>query len=106
MRGARVERDVISYTLFVSFFPHLIAGPLVHHAEMIPQFKRGRTGRSSVLAARGLAIFAAGLFKKVVIAANLAQFVSPVFAHLHAGGSLPAPLARPPTPPHTFQLYF
>jgi len=73
MRGARVERDIVSYTLFVSFFPHLIAGPLVHHAEMIPQFKRGRTGRSSVLAARGLAIFAAGLFKKVVIADNLAQ---------------------------------
>src|SRR5580692_4992299 len=55
MRGARVERDLLSYTLFVSFFPHLIAGPLVHHAEMIPQFKRGRTGRSAVLAARGLA---------------------------------------------------
>ena len=76
MRGAKVERDIVSYTLFVSFFPHLIAGPLVHHAEMIPQFKRGRTGRSAVLAARGLAIFAAGLFKKVVIADNLAQFVS------------------------------
>src|SRR6267154_2500563 len=84
MRGARVERDIVSYTLFVSFFPHLIAGPLVHHAEMIPQFKRGRTGRSAVLAARGLAIFSAGLFKKVVIADNLAQFVSPVFAHLDA----------------------
>src|SRR6202000_151525 len=55
MRGAKVERDIVSYTLFVSFFPHLIAGPLVHHAEMIPQFKRGRTGRSSVLAARGRA---------------------------------------------------
>src|SRR5881409_3378915 len=86
MRGARVERDIVSYTLFVSFFPHLIAGPLVHHAEMIPQFKRGRSGRSALLAARGLAIFAAGLFKKVVIADNLAQFVSPVFAHLDAGG--------------------
>ena len=93
MRGARVERDIVSYTLFVSFFPHLIAGPLVHHAEMIPQFKRGRTGRSAVLAARGLAIFAAGLFKKVVIADNLAQFVSPVFAHLDAGGGVTTPWA-------------
>ena len=93
MRGARVERDIVSYTLFVSFFPHLIAGPLVHHAEMIPQFKRGRTGRSSVLAARGFAIFAAGLFKKVVIADNLAQFVSPVFAHLDAGGGVTTPWA-------------
>ena len=106
MRGARVERDIVSYTLFVSFFPHLIAGPLVHHAEMIPQFKRGRTGRSSVLAARGLAIFAAGLFKKVVIADNLAQFVSPVFAHLDAGGGVTTPWAWLATLAYTLQIYF
>jgi D-alanyl-lipoteichoic acid acyltransferase DltB (MBOAT superfamily) len=92
--------------LFVSFFPHLIAGPLVHHAEMIPQFKRGRTSRSAVLAARGLAIFAAGLFKKVVIADNLAQFVSPVFAHLDAGGGVTAPWAWLATLAYTLQIYF
>src|SRR3984957_10261814 len=106
MRGAKVERDIVSYTLFVSFFPHLIAGPLVHHAEMIPQFKRGRTGRSSVLAARGLAIFAAGLFKKVVIADNLAQFVSPVFAHLDARGGVTTPWAWLATLAYTLQIYF
>jgi alginate O-acetyltransferase complex protein AlgI len=106
MRGAKVERDIAGYTLFVSFFPHLIAGPLVHHAEMIPQFKRPRTGRSAVLAARGLAIFAAGLFKKVVIADNLAQFVSPVFAHLDAGGSVTTPWAWLATLAYTLQIYF
>jgi len=106
MRGARVERDIVSYTLLVSFFPHLIAGPLVHHAEMIPQFKRGRTGRSAVLAARGLAIFAAGLFKKVVIADNLAQFVSPVFAHLDAGGGVTTSWAWLATLAYTLQIYF
>src|ERR1700748_2044015 len=106
MRGAKVERDIVAYALFVSFFPHLIAGPLVHHAEMIPQFKRGRTGRSSVLAARGLAIFAAGLFKKVVIADNLAQFVSPVFAHLDAGGGVTTPWAWLATSAYTLQIYF
>jgi alginate O-acetyltransferase complex protein AlgI len=106
MRGAKVERDIVSYTLFVSFFPHLIAGPLVHHAEMIPQFKRGRTGRSSVLAARGMAIFAAGLFKKVVIADNLAQFVSPVFAHLDAGGGVTTPWAWLSILAYTLQIYF
>ncbi len=106
MRGAPVERDIVSYTLFVSFFPHLIAGPLVHHAEMIPQFKRGRTSRSAVLAARGLAIFAAGLFKKVVIADNLAQFVSPVFTHVDAGGGVTAPWAWLATLAYTFQIYF
>jgi len=106
MRGAKVERDIVSYTLFVSFFPHLIAGPLVHHAEMIPQFKRGRTSRSAVLAARGLAIFAAGLFKKVVIADNLAQFVSPVFAHLDAGGGITTSWAWLATLSYTLQIYF
>src|SRR5258707_14662501 len=106
MRGAKVERDIVSYTLFVSFFPHLIAGPLVHHAEMIPQFKRGRTGRSSVLAARGLAIFAAGLFKQVVIADNLAQFVSPVFAHLDAGACLTTSSACMAALAYSLQVYF
>jgi D-alanyl-lipoteichoic acid acyltransferase DltB (MBOAT superfamily) len=106
MRGAKVERDIVSYTLFVSFFPHLIAGPLVHHAEMIPQFKRARSGRSAVLAARGLAIFAAGLFKKVVIADNLAQFVTPVFAHLDAGGGVSTEWAWLSTLAYTLQIYF
>jgi alginate O-acetyltransferase complex protein AlgI len=106
MRGAPVERDILSYGLFVSFFPHLIAGPLVHHAEMIPQFKRERTSRSAVLAARGLAIFAAGLFKKVVIADNLAQFVSPVFAHLDAGGGVTTPWAWLAALSYTLQIYF
>ena len=106
MRGVPVERDILSYGLFVSFFPHLIAGPLVHHAEMIPQFKRERRGRSAVLAARGLAILAAGLFKKVVIADNLAQFVSPVFAHLDAGGGVTTSWAWLATLSYTLQIYF
>jgi D-alanyl-lipoteichoic acid acyltransferase DltB (MBOAT superfamily) len=106
MRGAKVEREIVSYTLFVSFFPHLIAGPLVHHAEMIPQFKRGYTGRSAVLAAQGFAIFAAGLFKKVVIADNLAQFASPVFAHLDGGGGVTASWAWLATLAYTLQIYF
>src|SRR3954452_20382460 len=106
MRGAKVKRDLVSYTLFVSFFPHLIAGPLVHHAEMIPQFKRARSGRSAVLAARGLAMFAAGLFKKVVIADNLAQFVPPVFAHLDAGGGVSAQWPWLATLAYSLQIYF
>jgi alginate O-acetyltransferase complex protein AlgI len=106
MRGAKVERDIVSYTLFVSFFPHLIAGPLVHHTEMIPQFKRGRSGRSALLAARGLAIFAAGLFKKVVIADNLAQFVTPVFAHIDAGGGVTTWWGWLATLAYSLQIYF
>jgi alginate O-acetyltransferase complex protein AlgI len=106
MRGAKVERDIVSYTLFVSFFPHLIAGPLVHHAEMIPQFKRAGSPRTASMAARGVAIFIAGLFKKVVIADNLAQFVSPVFAHVDAGGSVGMAWAWLATLGYTLQIYF
>ncbi|WP_441241039.1 MBOAT family O-acyltransferase [Tardiphaga sp. 768_D3_N2_1] len=106
MRGAKVERDIVSYTLFVSFFPHLIAGPLVHHAEMIPQFRRAGSTRTASMAARGLAIFVAGLFKKVVIADNLAQFVSPVFAHVDAGGSVTTAWAWLATLSYTLQIYF
>ena len=106
MRGAKVERDIVSYTLFVCFFPHLIAGPLVHHAEMIPQFKGSRTARLGILAARGLSLFAAGLFKKVVIADNLAQFASPVFAHVDAGGSVASGWGWLATLAYTLQIYF
>ena len=106
MRGAKVERDIVSYVLFVTFFPHLIAGPLVHHGEMIPQFKRGRSGRSALLATRGLAILSAGLFKKVVIADHLAQFASPVFDHLDAGGGVSTAWAWLATLAYTLQIYF
>jgi len=106
MRGAKIERDIVSYALFVCFFPHLIAGPLVHHAEMIPQFKRSRIGRSAVLSARGLAIFAAGLLKKVFIADNMAQFASPVFAHVDAGGGVTTTWAWLATLAYTLQIYF
>jgi D-alanyl-lipoteichoic acid acyltransferase DltB (MBOAT superfamily) len=73
---------------------------------MIPQFKRGRSGRSALLAARGWAIFVAGLFKKVFIADNLAQFVTPVFAHVDAGGAVTAQWAWLATLAYTLQIYF
>lgn len=63
------ERKLLSYALFVTFFPHLLAGPILHHKEMMPQFERVR---NKVLNWRnlsvGLFLFFIGLFKKVVIA--------------------------------------
>jgi alginate O-acetyltransferase complex protein AlgI len=106
MRGTRAERDVVSYTLFVSFFPHLIAGPLVHHAEMIPQFKDERDRRYPLLAARGLAMFVAGLFKKVVLADSLAQFATPAFRHVDGGGQIEMLWAWIATLAYTLQIYF
>lgn len=68
------EYDLLNYMLFVSYFPHLLAGPILHHAEMMPQFAsrwnwivRWRN------VAAGLFLFSIGLFKKVVIADTFAQ---------------------------------
>src|SRR6185503_17916249 len=62
------EPRFVHYALFVSYFPHLIAGPILHHKEMMPQFEQGRTYR---LQANGVllggVIFTFGLAKKVLI---------------------------------------
>jgi alginate O-acetyltransferase complex protein AlgI len=105
-RNAPVERNPVNFTLFVTFFPHLIAGPLVHHAEMIPQFKRSDLKRFSVLAARGVAIAVAGLFKKVVLADSFAQFATPAFQHVDGGGTISGFWAWTATLAYALQIYF
>ena len=86
----KVERlSLMDYSLFVSFFPQLIAGPIVHHSEMGPQFVRNRNrGLGSDDLGVGLAIFTFGLAKKVLVADRLALSASPVFAHADAGGTV------------------
>jgi alginate O-acetyltransferase complex protein AlgI len=70
------EADFINYALFVTYFPHLIAGPIIHHKEMMPQFNRLK---NKVLNYKniyiGIVLFAIGLFKKVIIADNLSPLV-------------------------------
>ncbi|MFD0673658.1 MBOAT family O-acyltransferase [Cohnella sp. GCM10027633] len=79
-RGETKKYSLLSYSLFVTFFPHLIAGPLLQHKNVIPQFRRLRSYlfRHKNFA-MGLTFFALGLFKKVIIADTVAQSVSPVF---------------------------
>lgn len=80
-RGFASEYSPSLYLLFVTYFPHLIAGPIIHHKEMMPQFARAESERlKSENVALGLAAFAIGLAKKVLIADQVAQFVTPVFA--------------------------
>jgi len=68
-RAGTREYDFLNYAIFVTFFPQLIAGPIVHHAEMMPQFaSRWNLARNYRNIAGGLFIFSIGLFKKVVIA--------------------------------------
>ena len=80
-RGETEEYHITDYFLFVTFFPQLIAGPIVHHKEVMPQMLRPPSpGRRSVDLSVGLSILIIGLFKKVVIADNLAPIATRLFA--------------------------
>ena len=88
-RGA-FEPSPVKYTLFVSYFPHLIAGPILHHCEMMPQFGAVGANRfSPERMALGITLFAIGLFKKVAIADSFALIANPVFKAAAAGGVVP-----------------
>ncbi len=79
-RAETKEYDFIRYAVFVTFFPQLIAGPIVHHKEMMPQFadeKNSKIKPENIV--RGLYIFSIGLFKKVVIADTFATYANQGF---------------------------
>jgi alginate O-acetyltransferase complex protein AlgI len=95
------------FCLFVSFFPQLIAGPIVHHREIMPQFRAKDVARShwddwSV----GLTLFAFGLGKKVLIADRLATFATPVFHVAKGGAAFGLNEAWAAVLAYTLQLYF
>lgn len=105
-RNECAEFDFLSYCLFVTFFPQLIAGPIVHHKEMMPQFNNPKLKFLNLRnIALGLLIFTMGLFKKVVLADSLAQYADPVFdaALTESIAFVPAWLGALA---YTFQIYF
>ncbi len=75
------------FLLFVTFFPHLIAGPIVHHREMMPQFERADYRARWDNLAIGLSLFVVGLFKKAVLADGIANQVVPLYAQAATGPS-------------------
>lgn len=103
-RGETKEYDFLNYGLFVTFFPQLIAGPIVHHKEIMPQFTyiKNKTinYRNIVL---GLFIFSIGLFKKVVIADTFAIWATNGFDKAEI---LTFFEAWATSISYTFQLYF
>lgn len=106
-RGEAKEYNPVHYLLFVTFFPHLIAGPILHHKEMMPQFARRETYRLDLGSiALGLSWFAAGLFKKVVLADGIATFSDPAFAAADAGKLLSTASAWVGVVSYTLQIYF
>jgi D-alanyl-lipoteichoic acid acyltransferase DltB (MBOAT superfamily) len=90
-QGQAEEKDLLSYALFVTFFPHLIAGPILHHKEMMPQFAAGRRyGLTVDNFSLGFTWFIFGLAKKVLIADSLASTADFTFSHAGTLGVLPA----------------
>ena len=87
-QGKVKEYNFIHYTLFVTYFPHLIAGPILHHKEMMPQFGNNNIFHFSLqLFVMGLSIFFMGLFKKVIIADTMATYATPVFNVANSGST-------------------
>ena len=103
-RGETKEYDFLNYALFVTFFPQLIAGPIVHHSEMMPQFaSRWNLAKNYKNIATGLFIFSIGLFKKVVIADSFAIWATNGFDHAITLNMIEAWAT---SLSYTFQLYF
>ncbi|WP_346217456.1 MBOAT family O-acyltransferase [Helicobacter cholecystus] len=102
--------DWLDYSLFITFFPQLIAGPIVHHKEMMPQFasllKKGKELIDWERFARGLFIFSIGLFKKVVIADGFSVWADNGFAYVQKGGVLNFFESWATSLSYTLQLYF
>lgn len=106
-QGKVKEFNFVHYTLFVTYFPHLIAGPVLHHKEMMPQFaKRNVCHFNWDNVAVGLTIFALGLAKKVLLADSLANAATPVFSVVAAGGQPMLFEAWIGALAYTLQLYF
>lgn len=105
--GGRIRSFTLrDYLLFVMFFPQLIAGPIIHYTETIPQWERVTCRFDKTLFAVGITLFCFGLFKKVVLADGMAADVSPIFAYAAAGG--PATLLQSwlAAVGFTLQIYF
>ena len=106
-RSRTYEPNFITYALFVTVFPHLIAGPIIHHAQMRPQFARlRREPVDANLITMGVVIFVVGLAKKVLLADNLVGGANLVFNAADHGVHLSTASAWIGTIAYTLQIYF
>ncbi|EJL91681.1 putative membrane protein involved in D-alanine export [Polaromonas sp. CF318] len=101
------EKSFVRYALFVTYFPHLIAGPLIHHKQVMSQFDSGLTLRvNSATFSSGLTLFVIGLAKKIFLADNFSLYATPVFDLAASASSMSAADAWCGTLAYTLQLYF
>ncbi len=107
VHAQRVESFTLQdYCLFVLFFPQLIAGPIVHYREMMPQFHRAPCAFDRENVSVGLTLFAFGLFKKVFLADSIAPLVSSVYEQAASGSQISFLPAWMAAIGFTLQIYF
>lgn len=100
------DYSLVHYALFVSFFPQLIAGPIVHHSDILPQFLKRKDLNLYRNLAIGITIFTLGLFKKLLIADEFALHATPVFDASLDGYQTSFIESWQGAFAYTFQLYF
>ena len=105
-RGQASKHDFIDYAVFVTFFPQLIAGPIVRQYEFLPQLQGLAARLSSRNVLIGLTIFSIGLFKKVIFADTFALYATPVFDAAGKGVMLDGQVAWLGVLAYAFQIYF
>lgn len=103
-KGETEEIDILEYALFVSFFPQLVAGPIVSHQEMIPQFRmREKKKPDSEYIIKGIQMFTLGMGKKILLADVFGEAVNWGFSNYESISSTNAIMV---SVFYTFQLYF
>jgi len=106
-RGDRHVYGLLEFAAFVTFFPQLIAGPLVRHNEIIPQFALNpRRPDMWENLARGAVLFTIGLAKKAAVADTVAQVCDPLYARAAAGAALSLAEAWAAAGTYALQIYF
>ena len=106
-QGKVKEFNFVHYLLFVTYFPHLIAGPVLHHKEMMPQFaKRSVCNINWNNVAIGVTIFVLGLAQKTILADSMSVFATPIFDAVKSGRHIMFFEAWAGALGYTLQLYF
>ncbi|MBI5056252.1 MAG: MBOAT family protein [Nitrospirae bacterium] len=103
-RGEVTERSFLDFTVFITFFPRLLAGPIIHHREMLPQFNNLRAKLLDYKhISSGIFLFSIGLVKKVILADTFATYANPGF---DSSVQLPFFYAWITSLSYTLQIYF
>ena len=108
--GVAVTLAHLGWFKYVTFIHQLISVPIVHHFEMLPQFRENQHNRawkpSSMDLSIGLTLLSFGLFKKVIIADEMAALATPIFNQAESGAEPYTPVAWTGALAYTFQIYF